>query len=125
MLSGPPLSSLSQLLKSPHALQVLKELQNQAEEVKVRAKPDRLNCLIFSYVRADGNKLIPQDMIRDEMEKEYGWSWGVQAGFHAVSVEKSSMTPRGRDLYKLVVCRSNRCGTSTCMSYRPTSSPPS
>ncbi|TKA57937.1 hypothetical protein B0A53_00339 [Rhodotorula sp. CCFEE 5036] len=57
-LSGPALSSLSQLLKSPYALQVLKELQSQAEEVK--------------------------DMIRDEMEKEYGWSWGVQAGFHAV-----------------------------------------
>lgn len=58
ILSGPALSSLSQLLKSPHALQVLKELLSQAEEVK--------------------------DMIRDEMEKEYGWSWGVQTGFHAV-----------------------------------------
>ncbi|GAA5983080.1 hypothetical protein JCM10908_000149 [Rhodotorula pacifica] len=57
-LSGTPLASLSQLLKSPHALQVLKVLQNQAEDVK--------------------------EMIRDEMEKEYGWSWGVQAGFHAV-----------------------------------------
>ncbi|GAA5869743.1 hypothetical protein JCM3774_003838 [Rhodotorula dairenensis] len=57
-LSGPSLASLSQLLKSPHALQVLKALERQADEVK--------------------------EMIRDEMEKEYGWSWGVQAGFHAV-----------------------------------------
>ena len=37
-------------------------------------------------------------MIRDEMEKEYGWSWGVQAGFHAVSVETSGKTTSQRSL---------------------------
>ncbi|BGP24857.1 forkhead-associated domain histidine triad-like protein [Rhodotorula toruloides] len=52
------LLNLASLLKSPHALEVLKALELQAEEVK--------------------------EMIRDEMEKEEGWSWDVRIGFHAV-----------------------------------------
>ncbi|KAK4335292.1 HIT-like domain-containing protein [Rhodotorula toruloides] len=52
------LVNLASLLKSPHALEVLKVLERQADEVK--------------------------EMIRDEMEKEEGWSWDVRVGFHAV-----------------------------------------
>ncbi|GAA6007033.1 hypothetical protein JCM10207_009177 [Rhodosporidiobolus poonsookiae] len=52
------LESLTKLLQSEHKLEVLKALQKQAEEVK--------------------------EMIEDEMQKEEGWTWGVQIGFHAV-----------------------------------------
>ncbi|GAA5983614.1 hypothetical protein JCM11641_007300 [Rhodosporidiobolus odoratus] len=52
------LESLSKLLKSQHKLEVLKALERQADEVK--------------------------EMIQDEMQKEEGWTWDVQIGFHAV-----------------------------------------
>ncbi|POY75221.1 hypothetical protein BMF94_1853 [Rhodotorula taiwanensis] len=50
------LESLSHLAKSPHALQVLRALQKQADEV--------------------------QEMIRDEMEKEEGFAWDVESMRH-------------------------------------------
>ncbi|GAA5819978.1 hypothetical protein JCM11251_005433 [Rhodosporidiobolus azoricus] len=56
------LESLSKLLQSEHKVEVLKALQAQAEEVK--------------------------EMIQDEMQKEEGWVWDVQVGFHAVESMK-------------------------------------
>ncbi|GAA5886069.1 hypothetical protein JCM6882_004252 [Rhodosporidiobolus microsporus] len=56
------LESLTKLLKSEHKVEVLKALQTQAEEVK--------------------------EMIQDEMQKEEGWEWDVQVGFHAVESMK-------------------------------------
>ncbi|KAK4702895.1 aprataxin, partial [Phenoliferia sp. Uapishka_3] len=51
------LVSLSALLKSPHALEVLTALKTSSEKVK--------------------------KMIEDEMLKEDGWVWGCSIGFHA------------------------------------------
>lgn len=36
-------------------------------------------------------------MIRDEMEKEEGWSWDLRIGFHAVRWQKILRIHFGRD----------------------------
>ncbi|BGP16410.1 hypothetical protein JCM10213_004034 [Rhodosporidiobolus nylandii] len=56
------LDSLNALLSGDHALEVLKELERQAEEVK--------------------------ETIQEEMVKKEGWAWDVQVGFHAAESMK-------------------------------------
>ncbi|GAA6061473.1 hypothetical protein JCM10212_002552 [Sporobolomyces blumeae] len=62
ILASSSLDSLSTLVKSPDKLQVLRALKRQAFEVK--------------------------EMIEDEMQKEYGWTWAIHVGFHAVESMK-------------------------------------
>ena len=64
----PFLSSLSTLLKSPHALEVLNALKKSADDVKVSSLDRRRKCFPL---------ISEQMMIQDEMRKTDGWTWQI------------------------------------------------
>lgn len=66
----------------PHALLTLPNLLHWAAQTSTSAsrRDDALSLLDALAAAAEEC----EEMIRDEMRKEYGVEWGVQVGFHAV-----------------------------------------
>lgn len=72
---------LRSLRKSPHALEVLRALEKQGNEVKVSSPA-------YQQSNSEADEHPSQDMIEDEMLKREGWVWPIHLGFHAVESMK-------------------------------------